>query len=274
MNTTNPNNNEDDDFPKLSIQQENEFKKMKLKLEHDAIFPDSSEINLPPEIEGMFLDSIFSFEKAHKNATLITVFEKLGSPKFKTAEELTDKKLEKALEKLENLMDKHHIGLDVLCDYEDEPRLIYKFITEELFDHQILDVNIPGMDTSFIYEDFHPNHKFDLDRATEDFLKMFFDTESDFYEKYHGKTVVNHLELNNFRSLFKKFKVKNFQIDEITFDVEKGIAEATFNIHFWARIAGTDSKINYAGEGKMLFEFENGFWYTKELFLPINDDKE
>jgi hypothetical protein len=264
----------DDDLPKLSIEQENEFKKMKLKLEHDAIFPDSSQLKLPPEIEGMFLDSIFNFEKAHKNAKKIKIFEKLGFPDFKPAEELSDKKLEKALEKLEKLMEKHHIGLDVLCDYEDEARLVYKFITEELFNLEILDVSVKGMNTVFIYEDFYPNYKDDLERSTEGFLKMFFDTKSDFYEKYHEESASNHLELNNFRSLFKKFKVKDFEIKTVVFDLEKELALTTFDIQFWGRIAGTDAKITYNGFGSMSFIMKNGFWYTEEVLLPINDKKE
>lgn len=265
---------DDDELPKLSIEQENEFKKMKLKLEHDAIFPDRSELNLPPELEGMFLDSIFNFEKAHKNAKRITVFEKLGFPDFKPASELSDKKIESGLKKLEKLMDKNNIGLDVICDYDNEERLIYTFITEELFLIEILDVNLKGMNTIFIYEDFYPNHKHDLERSTEDYLKMFFDKKSDFYEKYHEQSATNHLEMNNFRSLFKKFKIKNFEIITVDFDLEQATAKTTFNLIFWAQIAGTDSKITYSGNGSMTFELKQGLWYTQEVLLPINNNQE
>jgi hypothetical protein len=259
--------NNEDEMPKLSIQQENEFKKMKLKLEHNAIFPDSSQMNLPPEIEGMFLDSIFNFEKAYKNSRKITVYEKLGAPKFKNADELSDLKLDKALFKITKLMETHNLVLDVICDYEQEERLIYKFITEELFLHEIEDYNIPGMNTCFIYEDFHPNHRYDLERTTEDFLKMFFDKKSDFYDQFHEKDASNHLEINNFRSLFNKFKIKNFEFKKVSFN--KKTAKTTFEIDFWAKIEGSNSKINYSGKGSLSFKFKNRFWYVDQVNLPI-----
>jgi hypothetical protein len=260
--------NNEDEMPKLSIQQENEFKKMKLKLEHNAIFPDSSQMNLPPEIEGMFLDSIFNFEKAYKNSRKITVYEKLGAPKFKNADELSDLKLDKALFKITKLMETHNLVLDVICDYEQEERLIYKFITEELFLHEIEDYNIPGMNTRFIYEEFHPNHKYNLELETEGFLKMFFDKKSDFYEQFHEKAATNHLEINNFRSIFSKFKIKFFELNKVTFN--KKTAKTTFVINFWGKIDGSNEKITYSGKGSFTFKFKYGFWYINEVKLPIN----
>lgn len=260
---------DDDDMPKLSIKQENEFKKMKLKLEHDAIFPDTKQFNLPPEIEGMFLDSIFNFEKAFRNAKKVTVFEKIGSPKFKLAEDLTDEKLDKALSKITKLMKKNNMVLDVICDYDNEERLIYKFITEELFLHQIDDFDIPGMNTCFIYEEFHPNHKFYLENNTIDYLDVFFDKKSELYYSNLEKQPKNHLELNNFRSLFEKFKIKKLEIKNIK--INKKSAKTTFDIDFWGKISGNNSKINYSGEGSISYKKTNDFWTINELNLPINN---
>jgi len=41
------------------------------------------------------------------------------------------------------------------------PSVIYKFITEELFDHEMDDIMLPGFVHHFIYEEFHPNHEYD-----------------------------------------------------------------------------------------------------------------
>jgi hypothetical protein len=260
----------EEELPKLTIREENEFKKLKLALEHGIDFPDFKlKTKLSPEIEGQFLDHISNFESAFLNAKQITVYEKIGKPVFKPAATLSDDEITVELEKIEKTMHRNNLNLDVLCDYENKERLIYSFITEELFLIEIDDMNVLGMRTNFIYEEFHQNHKYDLELATEDFLKMFFNKKSDFYDQYHSKDALNQEELNNFRSLFKKFKMNFFDFYEITFDEQN--AKAEFNIDFWAKIKGTDAKISYSGDGSMTFEYKYGYWYVKNVNLPIND---
>ena len=129
------------------------------------------------------------------------------------------------------------------------------------------DLNIPGMVTNFIYEEFHQNHKYDLEHATEEFLKMFLNTKSDFYDEFHSEDATNHEELNNFRSLFKKFKIKFLEFRAIIFD-EKD-AKVDFEIDFWAKIKGSGNKMYYSGIGNMTFEYEYGYWYVRKVTLPI-----
>lgn len=259
----------EEELPKLSVEEENEFKKLKLSIEHGAIFPDKMSNNLPPEIESMFLDSVMNFENAYRNVKQISVYEKIGKPEFKPETTLSDDEITVELDRIMDLMHQNGLALDVLADYNDENRLIYSFITEELFLHEIDDMKVPGMVANFIYEEFHQNHKYDLEHATEDFLRMFFNTKSDFYDEYHSKDAINHEELNNFRSLFKKFKMRFFDFKTIIFD-EKN-AKVEFAIDFWAKIKGTDSKINYSGNGSMTFEYEYGFWSVRKVDLPIKD---
>ena len=265
-------NKEDDsekELPKLSIEEENEFKKLKLDLEYGMDFSKNTKSNLPPEIEGQFLDYVSNFEKAFQNAKPISVFEKIGCPKFKIGTTLSDEEISIELERIMDLMNQNGLALDVLANYENENRLIYNFITDELFLHEIDDISVPGMVTNFIYEDFHQNHEYDLKHATEDFLEMFFNKKSSFYDDYHSKDASNHEELNTFRSLFKTFKIQFFELKNIAFDEQK--AKVEFNIAFWAKIKGTDAKINYSGNGSMTFEYEYGYWYVRKVDLPIND---
>jgi hypothetical protein len=258
MNNENNNHDEDDfEMPKLDIRQENEFKKMKMNLEHGAIFPNDLSKQLPPEIEGQFLDSIMSFEKAFRNAKKISVYDKIGRPDFVPENVLNDHEVKESLEKIEF----------ILADYQDEERLIYKFITEELFNVEVDDVRVPGFNTNFIYEEFHQNHKYDLERDTLDFLNMFLYKKSEIYEKFHSKNAVNHIELNNFRSLFKKFKIKLFEITNIVFDEQN--AKTTFNIDFWGKMDSNPNKIYYTGEGTMTFEYKHGYWNVQNVVLPI-----
>lgn len=262
-------NSNEDDLPKLKIEQENDFKKLKLSIEQDASFFGKSNPDLPPEIEGQFLNYVSNFENAFKNAKKITVYEKIGKPCFKTAEMLSDFELTTELETVLELMRNNNMGLDVICDYENEDRLIYKFITEELFMHEIEDVNVPVMTSNFTYEEFHQNHKYDLEQATEDFLKIFFNKKSKLYKNYHSQDAINHEALNNFRFLFKKFKLKLFKIQVINYNETE--ARVDFNIDFWSKIKGTDTKILYSGSGHMTFIYQYGYWYVQMVELPINN---
>jgi len=260
--------NNEEELPKLNIDQENDFKKLKLDIEYGTDFSKNTSMKLPPEIEGQFLDYVSGFEKAFQNAKPISVFEKIGSPKFKIGASLSDEQISVELKLIMSLMNQNGLALNMLAEYENENRLIYNFITEELFLHEIDDMNVPGMVTNFIYEEFHQNHKYDLEHATKDFLRMFLNTKSDFYDEYHSKDATNHEELNNFKSLFKKFKIKFFEFKDIVFDKQN--AKVDFNIDFWGKIQGTDTKILYSGNGSITFEYEYGYWYVRKVALPIN----
>jgi hypothetical protein len=255
-------------LPELSLEQENEFKKLNLMIEHDAEFFEGTS-NLPPEIEGHFLDHVSNFEEAFKNSKKTTIYNKIGKPNYKSIENLTDAEVTQELEILIQLLERHQIGLDVICDYENEDRLIYNFITSELLQLEIEDMNIPGMITHFTYEEFHPNHNYDLERYTMDFLTIFLDKKSNTYKKHHSTDALNHEILNKFRSLFRKFKIKKTDITSINHDDLE--ATVLFNIHFWGRLKQSETKVNFSGKGKMTFDYKYGYWYVKIADLPITD---
>ncbi len=259
----------ENELPKLSIEQENEFKRMKLSLEHDAIFPDNLNSNIPPEIVSQFLDNIKNFENMYENEKQISVFDKIGKPEFVIAELLNEEELNIELERLETLLNNHNLTLDVICDYENEERLIYTFITEELFKHEIDDLNLPGMVTHFTYEEFHPNDEYDIEFVCTDFIEMFLNTKDKMYLEYHSKDALNYVALNNFRNLFKKFKIKYYKFE--TIKIEEHKAKATFNIDFWGKIKGTETKIYYSGDGEITFKHEYGYWYIQDVTLPVMD---
>lgn len=77
----NKDNNEEEELPKLNIKQENEFKKLKLAIEHGAEFLDfKSKTDLPPEIEGQFLDYIPFLKMHFKTLNKLRFTRKLESP--------------------------------------------------------------------------------------------------------------------------------------------------------------------------------------------------
>jgi len=260
-------NQSDEEMPKLNIEDENAFKKLKLGIEHNAIF-NKSENNIPPEMESQFLDNIIQFEEQMSNAKKITIYEKLGKPYCKTLSEIKNKQeLKNALEAVIDLMNNYSIGLNVICTYENQDELIYSFIIDELFAYEMNDYNIPGMFAQFIYEEFHPNHRYDLENDTIDFIKMFLNKGNDFYEKFHGNDAENHIEINRFRNLFQELKLKKLEVLSIDFDELQ--AKTTFKIKFTAK--QDKEKLFFEGDGFITFEFKYGFWYVKAVQLPIKD---
>ena len=261
--------NENDELPKLSLEEENAFKRLKLNIEYGADLSKNSYGDMTPEIEAQFLDSVLKFEHAFENRKQISVFDKLGKPDFKPSKYMSDEEISSELDRILDLMHENGMALGVLADYDDEERLIYDFITQELFTTEIDDLNVPGMTDHFIYEEFHPNQKYNLEGETEDFIRIFFNTKSGFYENYHSTDALNHQELNNFRSLFKKFKMKFFNIVSVEFDDRN--AKVQFEIIFWAKLKGTNKKVFFSGIGSIHFDYAFEFWNVRELNLPIGN---
>ena len=162
------------------LKAENDFLKMKLMLEHDAKFLDeSSDLpSLPPTIENDFLNYIMAFEEQSKNPTYIKVFDKIERPGyFKPVAQITDSQIDAEWKKLQHHLYKYHITLDV-CSPNISVRELYRFTTEELFEHEMSDMNIAGMMTNFIYDEFHPDHIYDNSRlAAFDCIKLILEKE-------------------------------------------------------------------------------------------------
>lgn len=253
--------------PKLSIEEEIEFKKMKLSLEYDTKFMNIEDNIIPPEIENQFLDQVIQFESLYENAKRITVYEKLGRPKYEEADNLNDEEIAIEVDNLFCLLNDYQIHLDIICEYENQDRLIYSFITQELFETEIDDLSIPGMFINFTYEDFHPNHKYDIEKECINFIKYFLDIEDDFYEEFHAKETKNHVELNQFRDLFEEFGISQYRFGSIQIEDEE--ASADFYIDFWGKPSGIREKTSFSGTGRMTFRFEHNYWNIQEVRLPI-----
>src|SRR5215213_7338017 len=157
---------------------ENQLLKLKMQAESGAFFGKIDE-DLPPEIENDFLRHVQAFEEAWQNVKQVTVYDLLDKPDFVKESFLTDAELKEQLSRVFEILDEHEMHLDVLGEYE--PRIIYRFITEELFAHETDDLQLPGWTKSFIYEEFHPNHKMDIHNRTIEFLNDWFDRKFNEY---------------------------------------------------------------------------------------------
>lgn len=152
---------------KLSTNEENDYLKAKLNAEYGSQFSESSS-ELPEDVENQWLKNMEAFEKAHENPQYRKVYDIIGRPDFKKAATLTKKEISSELERILQLLDDHNIVIDFIADYEDKVK--YRFITEELFEKEMTVVDVPGMYSCYIYEEFHPNPLLDAKDAINEII--------------------------------------------------------------------------------------------------------
>ncbi len=143
---------------------------------------------LPGNIKRKFISNIVAFEKKLQESSEITVFEFLGKPEFKKAEDMYPDELILELCRFNKLFEKHCISLEMLHVYPDD--VIYRFITDELFQKKIQDIRLPGYWQHFIYEEFHPNHPSDIKRQGEEFIRVLFGNDWRFINSVLSETIV------------------------------------------------------------------------------------
>ena len=268
------------DDPQENLRIENDFLKLKLKAQYgDAFFMESNE-NLPPEIENQFLKNMIAFEDAHANAEYTTVYESIGKPDYKTADELNAAEIKVELERITAIMDEHHIALD-FCDgpYADE--VIYKFITEELFAHEIEKTPVFGMGWNFIYEEFHPNDKADIEKNTHQFLQHWFTRDFNEYSSELGYEFMladgrrlKRDELMNklkpFFEAFTAFKDDGYNIDDIKFELHDeahGFGHSEGMLKYDA-VMENGEIIHYEGPYKLYMIREDKWWSIFYFVMP------
>jgi len=248
-----------------NIREENEFKKMKMMLEHGAVFSSPQPDNkLPPIVENEFLKNIEKFEDAFHLAKRISVFDFIGKPTLIKADLIDDGEISSVLDNTMNLLNEMGISLDTICEVDD--RTLYKFITEELMLHEIDDIKIPGMMCCFTYEDFHPNHEYDIGEHSIDFINSYLKKDDDFYIHFLTKEAEDNKHLQNFRNLFISFSFNYFEITQVDFDTEHAIVK--FVIDFTGIIDGTCEKQQYSGEGIMELIYTYEYWCIDRVIFP------
>jgi hypothetical protein len=161
-----------------NLRDENEFMKMKIMLEHGGTFGTIKDSDLPAEIENQFLKNIIEYEKQFVSDKMIKVFDKINRPShFRPVHDIPVDEIENALKELRDYMDTFGIRLDV-CSPDISPSEVYRFIVEELFEHEMQDINIPGMMNCFIYDEFYPDVKFEnTNVAVDDCIQQVFEKE-------------------------------------------------------------------------------------------------
>lgn len=224
---------------KDELNSENEFLKLKMMAEFGGNFMGSD--NLPPEIENQFLKQVLQFHKQQHSSGSVSVYDYIGQPEYTPESKLDDKKLKKELNRLQKFMARKKVVLEVLAPTPD--RDIYRFITNELFKHQIENIKVKGWVNHFIYEEFHPNTEFDIKQLIHQLLVSLFDTRAGFYEELFSEDMKDRLGLStdaqelqerveNFHHRFYSISLITYELIEFTIDKEQDIAYALCDVTY------------------------------------------
>jgi hypothetical protein len=260
-------NQNTDDLEKL--REENELKKMKMILEHGAFFSEpSEESSLHPAIEEKFLNNVEKFDEAFNNCKQISLFDFLDKPEFRKTEEISEIEIGPELDRITKLMNENGISLDTLCEVDN--RELYRFITEELFLHEMDDIRIEGMMHCFIYEEFHPNHEYDIRNHCHDFIRYFLKKDTEWYKNCLTPEAEKNNWFENFRDAYRKFSLKHFDIKSVDFDEEH--AHVVFEIQFSAYPEEGNKAMKFSGDGTIELSLIYDYWCIDSVNFPMNSD--
>lgn len=261
---------------------ENEILKLKMQAEFGAMFGQMGD-ELAPEMEHAFLQNILAFEEQYQSRKMIRVYDLLGQPAYKPFDTLSEEELKPELKRLLEMMQEKNVQLHVKTKYPDQ--LIYKFITEELFEHETDDMQVEGMMKNFSYEEFHPNHKADIEEGMMEFLKHWFEQSFDEDSMILSDqmilpdgpvpTIISKQDvLHKLRLLFdsyRKFEDCRFAVMDIAFQWDelqgKGMGHAEGGVKYTAVLENAEEQL-IEGGFKIYFSNEFGKWQVMYFVFP------
>jgi hypothetical protein len=264
------------DDPEENLRMENELLRLKLQAELGAQSFGASDID--PGIENEFLKNVMAFEQNFATAKPAKVYDLLGKPEFRRAADLNDEEVEKELEKINDLLSEKNVDIYFGDHGEYDSRTRYHFITEELFDRETTFIPMPGMTTCFDYEEFHPNHKKDIEQQALKFLSAWLERniEACGWELANDailpdKKILKKADvLKQIESIFASYTAftdETHEIFDIGFDLEAGMGHAEGGIKYRAVMENGQSGM-IGGAFKLYFSLEYDYWSIVYMVLP------
>lgn len=218
---------------------ENELMKLKMMAEFGGDFVGGDDI--PPDIENQFLKQILNFHKLHDNSKVTTVYKYIGEPEYNHVHDLSDKEVVKELKHLMKLMEKNGVSLTVLA--ETPKREVYRFITEELFKHEIEDIKVKGWLNQFVYEEFYPNPGYDVKHTAFLCLESIFSKNSHLITEHFSEEMKDSIglqmdteemleKIKRFQSHFNNIKLVDHTFSKVEIDKEAGTAHVAAEVTY------------------------------------------
>lgn len=258
------------------LEDENNFLKMKLMLEKGAIFGTAENKAIPPEIEHAFLKNIIEFEKQNNEEKTIRVLDKIKKPEhFKPVAEIPDEAIDKAWEELLHFLEVNSISLNV-CSPNISNKELYRFVTEELFEEEMIDIDIPGMMHEFTYDEFHPDWIYENSLvATDECMKYILQKEPMEWTHHfrldnirlnqHTSLTVEEFVIivNMFKLAFDDLTISELNDLECIVHSEESWVSGTYSV---MAISGNET-CKLSGKWKVVFERcdFSGYWYINNV---------
>lgn len=266
--------------PEKNLRIENEILQMKLHAEFGGFSGGSG--NLPAEVENEFLKSVLEFERRYKDVKFIPVFDFIGKPVLKKAEELSDKAMEVELERLKTLLKANHLAVTFLR--QRDARFQYRFITEELMGHTTENFTMPGMTKYFVYEEFHPDHELTIRDRTINILASWFERCPAMIDIYMGNQFIQPdgkvyprgeqlKRMEEWMSAYVRFEECGYSIGRISFVMKnddpniQAMGHSEGSIKYVA-VKADGSKQVIEGPFKIYFSCEGGWWSVFFFYMP------
>jgi len=127
---------------------------------------------LLPEIDQQALERLLLEPEHRPGRDTRRLRELLNYPDFRPSAALGPESLDRYWSRLSTLLQKGGVKVEFLADYA--LALKYDFIIGELLDEETELPECEGAFVNFIYEDFHPNHDYDIRSRTAEFMDGFF----------------------------------------------------------------------------------------------------
>ncbi|GAB5526267.1 MAG: hypothetical protein Roseis2KO_41390 [Roseivirga sp.] len=251
---------------------ENELKKLKLRAEFGASHIETDSEELPPQVESQFLDYIRAFEEASQNRETTKVYDLLNQPEVPAPDSIPDDRMAECLEYLRQLLASENIFLATI--YEVPDREIYRFIVEELFEHEMDMVNVPGLQSHFTYEEFHPNLGEDARSQSADFLRSVFDKNFEYMgmelwsEVTHGGQLKSsEAFVKDLQAMIASLDIKLLTVDTKLTSLDAESAEVHCQLHY--ELTGEDQVAHKRTASATIgFHHAYGYTYINRVELP------
>ncbi|HET9488003.1 MAG TPA: hypothetical protein VFO54_11225 [Chryseosolibacter sp.] len=258
-----------------NLQAENSLLKLKLRLEYGMQMDDTS--SLSPEVENQWLKSVYAFEQQFKNARRISVYDYIGRPDFSNWDALTPDETRKELLRIQTIMEQNDVQLTCLCEYDDA--IIYRFVTEELFQHEMDDMRVAGMTCHFTYEEFHPNHDYDLRNYTHDFLKAIFSRpwheefdiihltrKVSFCGKEYDRQSISDI-ITTFQEVHANLEIEKLDIKAVVMneEVTRAVVHSSLS---WSGKMKQGTTVRFEGAGSFHFVRDDDYWQIVNFEIP------
>jgi hypothetical protein len=205
---------------------------------------------LPAEIECEFLQRIEEFELKWASHQITTVRAFIGDPPIRPAAELSDSELEEELVYLLSALDENDVEID-FCERPDD-REVYRFITEELLEHEIDDIRVPGMVCHFIYEEFHPNPEAAARAAVHRFIGELFESTEGLLARLESAQEIDAegipIDFEPLRQCIVEYRsgiasIFDFELDVTSTCVDGNDCRIGIDLHFTGLEAGTMNQL-------------------------------